>query len=240
MNRSPTEYVADLMTLANGVFGFLAVLTLSVELGALEHYEDTYVAAFYIGLGLVMDGLDGIVARRWGSTGLGDSLDTICDAITFSLAPGVLLLHIQGPQAPLAASLVATALLVLGMLRLARNRERGRDDTFDGLPTPWSGAAVTIVVLLQAAYGFHVWIVLAATALLAVLNITHIQYPKTKGPALTRMALLVLAACAAVVAALVLAPQLAPAVLIAAAAVAAAMVLLSPWLARLLGGGDDV
>ena len=38
------RYVADLLTLANGVFGFLAILVLSVEWGAFRGVSDAHIA----------------------------------------------------------------------------------------------------------------------------------------------------------------------------------------------------
>jgi hypothetical protein len=84
--------VADLLTHSNGLFGFLTILTWNGELGPFRAIPNEHVAAAYIGLGLVADGVDGIVARAWGSTGLGEALDAINDALTFSVAPAVFLI----------------------------------------------------------------------------------------------------------------------------------------------------
>jgi phosphatidylserine synthase len=55
--------VADIVTLTNAVFGFLALL--------MVFSNQIQLAASLILLGLIMDGLDGIVARRMGNGQIG-------------------------------------------------------------------------------------------------------------------------------------------------------------------------
>lgn len=234
---SPKTWVADGMTLSNGIFGFLSILTWSVELGGpLSPFNDTAVAAAYIGLGMVADGLDGIVARAWGSTGLGNALDSMSDFLTFCVAPAVFLVNvIQVPQGTLIATaeaVVALAFIVAGMLRLARHRDGdGPSDaptnTFVGLPAPWSGATLVVLLLLD----LPVPLELLAGLVLAGLNVSHLPYPKTRG-ALTKVALLIVAASLLVIAGLVVLGPQATWILTVAAAVALTMIVIGPILVR--------
>ncbi len=87
---------ADVLTVGNGVCGFLALGVLAglwiVPPGrGLEHRELVACLLLY-GIGMLCDVLDGPVARLLGSSGLGSGLDTICDTITFGLLPAMLLL----------------------------------------------------------------------------------------------------------------------------------------------------
>lgn len=226
------RWVADLLTLSNGVFGFLSIATWSVELGPLSGLDDAYIAAGYIGLGMIADGLDGIVARAWGSTGLGNALDSISDAITFSVAPAVFLLNTHETHAGtlVGAAIAAAAFIFLlaGMLRLARHQQATHADAFEGLPTPWSAAALTAILLV----GIPAWAGITATLALAALNVSRIRYPKTRGRTNTRATLAILALSILVIAGLVLTRTSTDLFILAAVAVAAAMVALAPLFAR--------
>lgn len=224
-------WVADALTLSNGVFGFLSILTWAVELGPLQgHVSDQHVAAAYIALGVIADGVDGIVARAWGSTGLGEALDSINDAVTFSVAPAVFLVNVyettNGTVFRTTLSIASVVLVLAGMLRLAlhQQEEKGAQETFSGLPTPWSAAALVAIVLVQA----PAWIAVGFALLLAALNLSSVPYPKTRGKLFTRAALVLVAASLVVIAGLLLTP--APPVLLlwGALVVAVGLVLFAP------------
>lgn len=228
----PKVWVADLLTLSNGLFGFLSILTWTGELGPFQDIPNQYVAAAYIGLGLVADGVDGIVARAWGSTGLGDALDAINDALTFSVAPAVFLIGTYASTGGLGLRVIlylaAVALVVAGMLRLARHQNGDDGDVFVGLPTPWSAAGLVAVLLLEPT----AWVALVATAGFAALNLSRIPYPKTRGR-FRRTATLVLASLTLVViAGVVFANAVRGAVFWTATLVALGLVLLAPLATR--------
>lgn len=119
-------------TFANALFGFLSII---------KTLEGEFVtAAWLIVAAAVMDGLDGRMARYFGTVGkLGGELDSLCDAISFCLAPTVLLyswyLHDFG-HAWLFLSAVGFYLCA-GLFRLARFNVTEKDQSmfFFGLPT---------------------------------------------------------------------------------------------------------
>ena len=74
--------IADLVTLLNAMLGFLALL--------LVFSNEFQLAASLILLGLLADGLDGMVARRFGTGKIGESLEPLADMISLSIAPLVL------------------------------------------------------------------------------------------------------------------------------------------------------
>lgn len=224
-------WIADALTLSNGVFGFLSILTWTGELGPLSGIPNKYVAAAYIGLGLVADGVDGIVARAWGSTGLGEALDSINDALTFSVAPAVFLIGVYAGAGNLAFRvvlyLVALGFVLAGMLRLARHQNGEKADAFEGLPTPWSAAALIAVLLVEPSP----WVALVLALILAGLNLSRVPYPKTRGLRMRRAALvLVVATLAVITALLVFSVVSSPPVLVVwlAIGIALALILLAP------------
>jgi CDP-diacylglycerol---serine O-phosphatidyltransferase len=149
----PRTTAADLMTIGNGVCGFLALVVLLS--GPLDDDRLRAALALY-GLGMLLDVLDGAVARRFGSSGLGATLDTICDTISFGLLPGALLVvSLDGEGGWRAAGIAAASLYVGGViLRLARfalheaqaGHVAGRP--FSGMPSPAGGNCVLAIVVL--------------------------------------------------------------------------------------------
>lgn len=73
------------------------------------------------GIGMTCDVLDGPVARRTGSSGLGPSLDVVCDATTFGFVPAALLIAITEDSSWHAPVVVGACIYVAAtILRLAR------------------------------------------------------------------------------------------------------------------------
>jgi CDP-diacylglycerol--serine O-phosphatidyltransferase len=123
---------------ANLFFGFWAVIkTVHGQFGE---------AAPFIGLAIVLDLLDGQIARLTGtSSEFGGELDSLADAISFGVAPALLAyswgLAVAGRPGWLAAFLFVTC----GTLRLARfNVQRQAVDSryFVGLPIPAAAACL--------------------------------------------------------------------------------------------------
>ena len=117
-----------------------------------------FIAAVLIYLAMVFDALDGRAAR-WAnqSSQFGAELDSLCDAISFGLAPAFLMLQfIQyrfGPEfhppfvyPPRLLWVIALLFTLCAILRLARfNVETEDDDShnyFSGLPSPAAAGTV--------------------------------------------------------------------------------------------------
>lgn len=96
-------------------------------------------AFIFIAIGAVADFLDGFAARALHAySELGKELDSLCDLITFGVAPAIIVLNLMLQQG--VDSWVGwTALLipVAGAIRLARfNLDTRQTTTFIGLPIP--------------------------------------------------------------------------------------------------------
>jgi CDP-diacylglycerol---serine O-phosphatidyltransferase len=125
------------LTLANLFFGVFAIITASRQAPG-----SAARAAWYVVLGGICDAFDGRVARATNTGGkFGEELDSLVDAITFGLAPALIMyfavLSKDGWDWVWAYLFVACA-----VLRLARfNVEQaGSDKTyFQGLPSPAAG-----------------------------------------------------------------------------------------------------
>lgn len=136
-----------LFTYLNAIFGFLCILK------ALD--GDYYTAAYYIILAACMDSIDGRLARALGSASyFGMELDSLCDAISFCLAPGVLLYCWFPEDLGMFARLSLILYLCAGLYRLARfNVTQEKQQTyFIGLPTPIAAFFIASLILS------HTWI----------------------------------------------------------------------------------
>ena len=218
--RSPTRRprraayaLPTLFTAGNIFLGFLAILR-SVEgallgatgqLGSNPHFE---VAAKAIGVAVVLDGLDGRIARLTNTVSdFGREMDSLADVITFGIAPGVLA-YCWGVQFVNAGGFlldhragyfIAFLFLLCGAARLARfnvqtnpiPKNPGRPDRkyFVGLPIPAAAGMVAAVVYAADCVPLQWWILsalwLALLALLSFLMVSTWRYPSVKEISLT-------------------------------------------------------
>src|SRR5699024_1452805 len=116
--------------------------------------EQFTAAAIAIFVAMVLDGMDGRVARLTGTaTGFGEQYDSLADLISFGVAPALLVYHFSlGDLASYGAIwarigwLVAFFYAVAAALRLARFNARKAIQSkrwFLGLPSP-SAAGVVV------------------------------------------------------------------------------------------------
>jgi CDP-diacylglycerol---serine O-phosphatidyltransferase len=187
---------ADVITVGNGVCGFLAIAVVAqlwiVSPGRGLTHRELVAALLLYGIGMLCDVLDGPVARRFGSSGLGPGLDTICDTISFGMLPAILLVarvHENDGWAP-AGLAVASLYVAATILRLARQAllERVHDEAvahgeadsaqppFTGMPSPVGGNCVLAIVVLAPPPAVSVVVV----ALVSILLVADFPYPNNK------------------------------------------------------------
>ena len=110
---------ADAFTILNAALGFLAITYIS---------DGKYVLAEALLLGAVIaDGLDGMVARRFGGDkeSLGDYLDIMADYLSFCVAPAILLYQVHFNVAPSPLETLPQDILVgVSAERLLATRSR--------------------------------------------------------------------------------------------------------------------
>ncbi|NLZ05800.1 MAG: CDP-diacylglycerol--serine O-phosphatidyltransferase [Phycisphaerae bacterium] len=202
MRNQRVKYITvlpSLITILNGVFGFTAIVFASRGAeGGTAGSSYIAMAGYMILLAMVADMLDGRLARMSQSTSsFGGQLDSLCDMVSFGVAPAFIMLKaIQVHQeltTPLSGSLfhrfiwlAALAYISCAAIRLARfNVENEENEaahmSFAGLPSP--GAAGTIVSLVI----FHEEVMPTLNAAIfalpfltlgvAVLMVSRIRYP---------------------------------------------------------------
>ncbi len=144
--------------------------------GAAQHFV---VAAKTIGIAVMLDGLDGRIARMTDTTSaFGGELDSLADVISFGLAPAVLAyawgMHFANTgsayyneQLSRAGKFIAFLFLLCGSARLARfnvqknpmpkNPGNSHKKYFVGLPIPAAAGMVAAVVFVDDAWPLENW-----------------------------------------------------------------------------------
>lgn len=199
--RSSMSVLPSLFTIGNMFCGYYSVASTLKE-----NYD---YAAIAIGVGAVLDMLDGRIARMTNTTSdFGLQLDSLADLLTFGIAPSVLALYwglgsVSGLGPDRAEDLykfgwlASFGFLIAGALRLARfnvlslrpSERAASKRYFVGLPIPAAAGVVAALVhfekepLASATTGLAICLMLIA---LAFLMISTIRYPSFKDADLRR------------------------------------------------------
>ncbi len=135
------------------------------------------LAAQLIMLVLILDGLDGILARLLrGTSKLGAELDTFVDMTGYGIAPAMIIFYMIVPEAGLWAMILVVLTLFSGAIRLSRFRiidpYRGQHG-YMGLPITVNAGWVAMVVMLsEASGGFSVEHLVRGPTALAVWSVS--------------------------------------------------------------------
>ncbi len=197
-DSQPRIYVLPtMMTAGNILSGFVAILQIfQGRNGAItEHY---YYAIIAILAACLFDVLDGRLARLGGQESpFGRELDSIADIVSFGVAPALLVHDIvlsSIEQPANLGSLIASAYLVCGAMRLARfnciaaaNDDKGASKHFRGCPIPAAAGVISSLTLLllwlegeNKEIGSWKYGLAALMVLLSWLMVSNLAYPSFK------------------------------------------------------------
>ncbi len=188
----------SLLTVGNIFCGYYAILA--------SMRGDFNNAAYAIGIAIVVDILDGRIARLTNScTGFGLQLDSLADVISFGIAPSVLAFE-WGLSAlePRLAWTACFTFVICGAMRLARfNIQAGNLRHFVGLPIPAAGGCIAAIVHffetpVKSQMGSA--LMLAGVFSLAFLMISTIRYSSMKNLTFGRKSHLIILVIALLVA----------------------------------------
>jgi CDP-diacylglycerol--serine O-phosphatidyltransferase len=180
VRRQRLKYITvlpSLVTILNGVCGFAAIVFASEGVSAgVNHFSYHRItlpyfaiSGYMILLAMIADVLDGRLARMSKNTSsFGGQLDSLCDIISFGVAPAFLMLKVLEYKLGSIAGhpglvnflerfiwLAAASYISCAAIRLARfNVENEEDESahmsFIGLPTPAAaGAIVSLIIFHQ-------------------------------------------------------------------------------------------
>jgi CDP-diacylglycerol--serine O-phosphatidyltransferase len=166
--------VADAISAANAALGFVAVVVAP---------QAPRTAARLVLLAAVADGLDGVVARKFGGSKPGPYLDSLADVASFAVAPAAIVAAVASLRWPLAsgtamayvAVLVPALYVAMAVVRLALYTAFDtRDAVTEGVP---STLAATILAAAVLAGVDQPTVVLGATGVFCYLMVSTVEYP---------------------------------------------------------------
>lgn len=176
MKRNPitASMIPSIFTLANLLFGFLALI-LVIE----GNYK---IAAAMILLAVLMDTLDGKVARRLSvSSDFGKELDSLSDLVSFGVAPAILtyqaiLYPLQPGYVRYFGLSIAIIFALCGAIRLARFNMLNITTHFVGVPITFAGGFLALLMFFSTMLPWYIYPI--SMALLAFLMVSTFKVGK--------------------------------------------------------------
>ncbi|QJD85113.1 CDP-diacylglycerol--serine O-phosphatidyltransferase [Cohnella herbarum] len=180
-----TKSIPNLFTIGNLSLGVIAII-----LAFNNETNSSNTAALLIIIAMLLDGLDGRVARALNAQSeFGKELDSLSDVISFGVAPAFIMYQaaFQGIS-PALAWIVTAIFPICGALRLARfNVIDGIPGYFIGLPIPAAGGVLATLALFQNE--LHYSLLLISTVALSFLMVSNMKYPNFKKLGLPKKAM---------------------------------------------------
>ena len=171
--------IPNTITCINLIAGVVAIILASkgnCELNGLPAYQWAYI---FIGIGALADFFDGFSARLLSAySNLGKELDSLCDLVTFGVAPAIILFNaVLDNGGSEWVAWTALFIPVCGALRLAKfNVDDRQTSSFIGLPIPAN--AIFWIGFTAMYYGIgniSAWIVILSIFIIGDLMLSSIK-----------------------------------------------------------------
>jgi len=161
--------IPNIVTLSNLILG-LTSLWYTME----GNYKEAAVAILFA---MVLDGMDGRLARRLKvSSDFGKELDSLADLVSFGVAPALLtyasMLYLLGYW----GLIISIVFALCGAIRLARFNVLNIKTYFIGVPITCAGPLLAIFVLLSNRLPLVFYPI--ATIILSYLMVSNFKIPK--------------------------------------------------------------
>lgn len=167
--------------------GLFVIFRMSLQETSNDPYQGLLTPVFLLLCAIFADVLDGFAARAMkAESDFGVLFDSMSDALSFGVAPAVMLLHTLkiDPHAPYSYWMTMATMVyaVCGVLRLVRFQVMGSADKgnaaaieaslkhFTGLPIPAACAAAISLNLLLVSPDFRAWVEISPFTQLIVLS----------------------------------------------------------------------
>lgn len=172
MRDSLSKMFANVVTILNIIFGTLAITYIMAQ--------EYRTAALLVLVAAIMDGADGRIARKLDSTSeLGKELDSLCDLVSFGVAPAILLYsQVLQSRYHTLGLMVCILFVVCGALRLARFNILNIHEYFLGIPITIAGLLLAFLSLLISYATVNPTIVLVVVFALSLLMVSNLKIPK--------------------------------------------------------------
>ena len=177
--RKHLSIIPNSCTSMNLVCGFLSILMAS--------HGEFLEAGWLILIANIFDILDGRLARLTSVESMfGAELDSLCDLVSFGVAPAFLIYTRYFKDGSILGMLVAVIFVLCGALRLARFNvtPHSHKDVFEGMPIPGGAGILATMVIFELQYFTLMKIPQMAVPFIvlitAFLMVSKIEYPAMK------------------------------------------------------------
>ncbi|MDX8045293.1 CDP-diacylglycerol--serine O-phosphatidyltransferase [Gracilibacillus sp. S3-1-1] len=139
------KHIPNSITLGNMYCGFLSM-------GFTVHHYYRSAAALIL-IGMLLDALDGRVARRLNvKSEIGKQLDSLADIVTFGIAPTILFAYTNAIEGGMLDFVLTGLFILCGGYRLARFNVDTSEDLshFSGVPITAAGGLLAFSTLFHA------------------------------------------------------------------------------------------
>ena len=178
MRINPLFILPNLFTAFSGFLGMLSIIYSN------KGYIES--ACWLIIIAMVLDGLDGRVARMTNTESkFGVEFDSLCDLVAFGCAPALMMYFSIGSNYGRLGAMISCLFVVFGAIRLAKFNvifSLTPSKYFIGLPIPSAAIFVVTLLTLQNRYKIisNEIIVLVLCFIVAILMVSNIRYPNFK------------------------------------------------------------
>lgn len=170
---------ADIISISNALLGFFAI---TIPLSDFLWDSDLRLRVSFslILIGILLDGVDGMIARKYGGSEIGIYLDSMADMTSLAIAPGFFVYFIYSDivsccPARLLYILVALLFFIgAALIRLASFHIMKNKNYFVGLPVP----AACIMLMTLAFLEVEFIVILPVLIISAAAMICDIHFPK--------------------------------------------------------------
>jgi CDP-diacylglycerol--serine O-phosphatidyltransferase len=167
-----SKSLPSVFTVGNLFLGIIAII--------LAFQEQPEYAAITVIVGMLLDGLDGRVARMLNAQSeFGKELDSLSDVISFGVAPAFIMYVVVLGDVGRLGWLVTAIFPICGALRLARfNVQAGTPGYFIGLPITAAGGVLATLALYSEF--FPTYVLILGMLILSFLMVSNVKYPSFK------------------------------------------------------------
>lgn len=189
MQKSMLRFLsrADLISLLNTTLGFLAIIVLLSDLIDWEPLR-IKVSFSLILLALIADGLDGVVARKYGKSQIGGYLDSMADMTSTCIATSIFIymMCLKKDLEPVSGHvyehvgllLVLIFFLSMGTVRLVSFHILKNKHYFVGFPAPAAAILLVTVTYLKIDIKIDIIYLLLIIFITSIAMVANIRFPK--------------------------------------------------------------
>lgn len=137
--------IPNMFTLLNLTLGILAIISI--------FYEQYGASAILIITAGMLDRMDGKLARKFDVVSdFGKELDSLCDLISFGVAPAILMWNLNLMETGAKGILITLIFALCGTVRLARYNVMEFEGVYVGIPITMCGGLVALMALYSTKY----------------------------------------------------------------------------------------